>query len=315
MRVRPPHIVAAFAAIILIAIFAIAAKRTPTSAAKAAAAFRSTSAPAFRSASADTFNTGPATYYLRGDGQWATTAMIGSTATAPGTAGFVPPPVAGDRTNFLRGDGQWALQPPPPVMGPATTVAAGSAGIVPAPTPGANTQFLRGDGTWAAGYAMNMYYYIASAATFTLAAGSVAGAVPFAAVPSTRGTAITTGFNDVAATASATVPVNQFALAPGYTYSIVFGFSQVVATPGTPTYTPPTVGIVIVNGAGTSATYQTVSSMTLVPTTVAYGKYYCPGVTLRAYLTPTTTTKISAFIFNGATTDTMFAPWMSIDVI
>lgn len=305
MRAKPQHIVAAFAVIILIAIFAIATKRTPTatqpSAAKAAAAFRS----------ADTFAPDPATYFLRGDGQWAATAMLGSTATAPGTAGFVPPPVSGDRTNFLRGDGQWALQPPPPVMGPATTVAAGSAGIVPAPTPGANAQFLRGDGTWAAGYAMNMYYYIASAATVTPAA-AVPFVIPFAAVPAARGTAIVTGFNGAAATASATVPVNQFALAPGYTYSIVFGFSQVVGAPGTPTYTPPIVGIY--SEGATPATPIPITTMTLSPTPVSYGKYYCPGAAVRAYLTPAATLKISAFI-TGATTDTLFAPWLSVDVI
>lgn len=78
------------------------------------------------------------------------TNMGAASASAAGSAGLVPAPVAGAQAKYLRGDGTW--QTPPNTtysnMGGATSSAAGSAGLVPAPTAGKQTSFLRGDGTW-----------------------------------------------------------------------------------------------------------------------------------------------------------------------
>ncbi|MDE6580082.1 MAG: hypothetical protein K2K41_06075, partial [Ruminiclostridium sp.] len=76
--------------------------------------------------------------------------MIGSTASANGTAGLVPAPAAGKQTSFLRGDGTWVVPTNTTYsnMTAATASAAGKAGLVPAPAAGAQAKYLRGDGTW-----------------------------------------------------------------------------------------------------------------------------------------------------------------------
>lgn len=76
--------------------------------------------------------------------------MGAATASAAGTAGFVPAPAAGKQTSFLRGDGTWVVPTNTTysAMKGATASAAGATGLVPAPAAGAQTKFLRGDGTW-----------------------------------------------------------------------------------------------------------------------------------------------------------------------
>ena len=76
--------------------------------------------------------------------------MKGATASAAGTHGLVPAPIAGKQGQFLRGDGTWAS--------PANTVYAnfkgatstdnGGNGLVPAPLIGNKDMYLKGDGTW-----------------------------------------------------------------------------------------------------------------------------------------------------------------------
>ena len=46
-------------------------------------------------------------YYLRGDGTWATSLMLGANADSAGTPGAVPAPAAGSQNSYLRGDGTW----------------------------------------------------------------------------------------------------------------------------------------------------------------------------------------------------------------
>lgn len=79
--------------------------------------------------------------------------MKGATASAAGTAGYVPAPTAGSQASkYLRADGTWQT-PPNTTYGDfkgATASAAGGTGLVPAPAAGKQGQFLRGDGTWAA---------------------------------------------------------------------------------------------------------------------------------------------------------------------
>lgn len=68
----------------------------------------------------------PADFYLRGDGSWSGTPMVGASLIAAGSAGFVPVPQAGSQGAYLRGDGTWATQSyglfilAPPAAGGAT---------------------------------------------------------------------------------------------------------------------------------------------------------------------------------------------------
>ena len=120
---------------------------------------------------------GTSTNYARQDHVHAMPGTFGAaTASAAGTAGFVPAPGSGKQTSFLRGDGTWAIPTNTtygitgsldgntfkttitagntgttstvPAMGAATASAAGTAGLVPAPGSGKQASFLRGDGTW-----------------------------------------------------------------------------------------------------------------------------------------------------------------------
>jgi hypothetical protein len=76
-------------------------------------------------------------------------AMTGAAELAPGAAGVVPAPAAGDHIKFLRGDGTWqTVVMSVPVYVGATVGAPGVTGTVPAAPAGDHTKFLRGDGTW-----------------------------------------------------------------------------------------------------------------------------------------------------------------------
>ena len=85
-----------------------------------------------------------ADYYLRGDGTWVPSLMLGANAAAAGTSGAVPAPAAGAHNSYLRGDGKWV----PSLMSGANAAAAGTSGAVPAPAAGSQNSYLRGDGTW-----------------------------------------------------------------------------------------------------------------------------------------------------------------------
>ena len=103
--------------------------------------------------------------------------MTGASASAAGTAGYVPAPGIGDQNKFLKGDGTWGeVQTSEiddtagtgdtnktwsadkiaeelenvsvPVMTGASASAAGTSGTVPAPGIGDQDKFFKGDGTW-----------------------------------------------------------------------------------------------------------------------------------------------------------------------
>lgn len=76
--------------------------------------------------------------------------MGAASASAAGTAGFVPAPAAGSQGKYLRGDGTWETPANTTYadMKGATASAAGTHGLVPAPAAGNNSKYLRGDGTW-----------------------------------------------------------------------------------------------------------------------------------------------------------------------
>lgn len=77
--------------------------------------------------------------------------MKGATASAAGSAGYVPAPAAGAQAKFLRGDGTWQSTPNTTygAFTGATASAAGTAGLVPAPAAGNDDCLLCGDATWA----------------------------------------------------------------------------------------------------------------------------------------------------------------------
>lgn len=96
------------------------------------------------------------TKYLREDGTWQVppdnntwTAMVGATASANGSVGYVnaTPPKDGYNTKYLRADGTWAV---PPDNNTTYSVYAGSdAGLVPSRGGSTTTtKYLREDGTW-----------------------------------------------------------------------------------------------------------------------------------------------------------------------
>lgn len=117
--------------------------------------------------------------YTKGDGDTGTIttqdndtwiAMKGATASAAGTAGYVPAPSAGDtRIRFLNANGTWSNVP---TMTGATSSAAGAVGLVPAPTTSNRGQFLRGDGTWAT--PTNTTYGVATTTALGLVKSSTA---------------------------------------------------------------------------------------------------------------------------------------------
>lgn len=99
------------------------------------------------------------------------THFTGATASADGTAGLVPAPVAGDDTKFLSGDGTWGtpagatytaganvqISAQNVISATDTTYSnfvgtdgqtAGTAGLVPAPATTDAGKFLKADGTW-----------------------------------------------------------------------------------------------------------------------------------------------------------------------
>ena len=80
-------------------------------------------------------------------GSGAAVIMTGATASAAGTAGYVPAPQITERNKFLRGDGTWV--PAANNFVGATASTAGISGLVPAATAGANNLLLCSDGTWA----------------------------------------------------------------------------------------------------------------------------------------------------------------------
>ena len=79
------------------------------------------------------------------------TAFKGATASANGTAGYVPAPTKGNQGKFFKADGTWATPTNTTYsnMKGATASTAGTAGLVPAPAAGTQAKYLRGDGTWA----------------------------------------------------------------------------------------------------------------------------------------------------------------------
>lgn len=76
----------------------------------------------------------PADFYLRGDGSWSGTPMVGASLIASGSAGFVPAPHAGSQGAYLRGDGTWATQSYG-LFVLAPTAAGGATASIPATPP------------------------------------------------------------------------------------------------------------------------------------------------------------------------------------
>lgn len=104
------------------------------------------------------------------------TAMVGATASANGTAGYVgaTPPKDGYNTKYLRADGTWAV--PPNDNTTYSAYAGSAAGLVPARTSGSTTtKYLREDGSWVV--PPNTNTWIALGAATSSAAGT-AGYAP-----------------------------------------------------------------------------------------------------------------------------------------
>ena len=102
--------------------------------------------------------------------------MVGATASANGTAGYVgaTPPKDGYNTKYLRADGTWAV--PPNDNTTYSAYAGSAAGLVPARTSGSTTtKYLREDGSWVV--PPNTNTWIALGAATSSAAGT-AGYAP-----------------------------------------------------------------------------------------------------------------------------------------
>lgn len=77
--------------------------------------------------------------------------MKGATASAAGTAGYVPAPAAGAQGKYLKADGTWDTPPNTTygVFKGASEEVAGGTGLVPPPAAGKQDALLCADGTWA----------------------------------------------------------------------------------------------------------------------------------------------------------------------